>query len=353
MSANSFGERFRITTFGESHGPALGVIVDGCPAGVPWVQGFVEQELERRRPGQKMGDRPVIVTDRNESDVCEVLSGIYDGKTLGTPIAMMTRNQNMRSGDYTNPGFKARRGHADQVWLNKFGHSDPRGGGRSSGRETVSRVMGGAVAKMLLKTLAPQLRVIGFTRRMGPMELTTQELAAFSETAKGIGASEAPADAFVARFPSLQRQEQIEQALLNAKATGESFGGTAEFWILGCPAGLGQPVFRKLKADLATACMGVGAVSAFELGEGLEGSSSVGTDFHVARSTQVYGGISGGISTGETICFRVHFKPTSSILDTAKQGRHDPFIVPRAIPVLEAMATLVLADHFLLCRTDR
>ncbi|MBX9768701.1 MAG: chorismate synthase [Bdellovibrionales bacterium] len=353
MSANSFGERFRITTFGESHGTALGVIVDGCPAGVPWNQGLLDKELERRRPGQKVNDRPVVVTDRNEPDACEILSGIYEGKTLGTPIAMMTRNQNMRSQDYTNPRFKARRGHADQVWLNKFGHADPRGGGRSSGRETVSRVMGGAVARMLLHTLAPDLKIIGFTRSMGRAELTTEEIATFLDSAKVAGFNESPADAFVARFPSLANQDQIEADLLKAKANGESFGGVAEFWILGCPAGLGQPVFRKLKADLATACMGVGAVSAFELGEGLEASSSHGTDFHIARSTEVYGGISGGISTGEKISFRVHFKPTSTILDTATKGRHDPFIVPRAIPVLEAMTALVLADHFLMRRTDR
>lgn len=356
MSANSFGQRFVISSFGESHGPGLGVVIDGCPAGVVWNEELLLGELSRRRPGQKQRSGSVIVTDRNEKDQPEILSGVYEGKTLGTPIAMVTKNQDQRSDDYKEIAQNPRKGHADDVWKSKFEHSDPRGGGRSSGRETVSRVMAGAVAQMYLHEVAPGLKVTGFTRQAGPLELNNQELQKFEEQVL-VELKDwrlRSADPYVGRFPSQERQEELERLLLEAKQEGKSYGGTAEIWIDGCPANLGQPVFHKLKSDLAGAFMSVGATSGFELGAGLSASQAEGSKFHAQEaSTDRYGGIRGGISSGERIVCRVYFKPTSSVMDVAKKGRHDPCIVPRAIPVLEAMAYLVLADHMLWAKLDR
>lgn len=356
MAANTFGQWFQVTSFGESHGVGLGAVVDGCPAGVQWNEELLKRELARRRPGQKQADRAVIVTDRNEGDAPEVLSGVFEGLTLGTPIAMLTRNQDQRSHDYKEIAAKPRTGHADDVWKLKFTHSDPRGGGRSSGRETVARVMAGAVAQMFLGQAVSGLRVTAFTRQAGPLSLTDAELRTFDtqvRAAKGVHAL-SPADDYVGRFPSAQRQDELEKLLLDAKANGKSYGGTAEVWIDGCPANLGQPVFHKLKADLAGAFMSVGATAGVELGAGLEATHAEGSQFHGGASDpDRYGGIRGGISTGERIVFRAHFKPTATVLDVAKKGRHDPCIIPRAIPVLEAMAYLVIADHLLWARGDR
>lgn len=340
MSANTFGELFRLTSFGESHGVALGAVIDGCPAGVRWDTELLKRQLERRRPGQSQ-----VVTSRNETDVPEILSGVFEGKTLGTPIAVIIRNSDARSDDYK--GLTPRAGHADDVWKQKFGHSDPRGGGRSSGRETLARVVGGAVAAMFVREVAPDLMVRGFANRIGPFGLEADERNSFASS-KG----EFVADSFVARFPSKAREKDVEKLLLDAKAEGKSYGGTAEIWIDGAPANLGQPVFRKFKADLAAAMMSVGATSGFEVGAGEEATRAEGNEFH-AGDGQGYGGIRGGISTGEQIVLRVHFKPTSSVMDIAKKGRHDPCIVPRAIAVLEAMAWLVIADHLLWSRLDR
>ena len=318
MAANTFGDRFCVTTFGESHGPAMGVVIDGCPAGVRFDEALLLREIARRRPGG------ATVSSRAESDAPEILSGVFEGKTLGTPIALVVRNQDARSADYA--GLAPRAGHADDVWREKFGHSDPRGGGRSSGRETLCRVMAGAVAQMLLAQVAPELRVSSFASRIGPLAL------------RHAG----------------DRSAEVEALLLDAKAKGLSYGGVADVRIENCPAGLGQPVFHKLKADLAAAWFGVGSTSAVELGEGAEAALAEGSEFHRrAPEASPYGGVRGGISTGELITARVSFKPTSSVLDVAKQGRHDPCIVPRALPVLESMAWLVLADHWLWARTDR
>lgn len=342
--ANSFGSRFVITSFGESHGPALGVVIDGVPAGVAWDQQTLLTELARRRPGQSP-----ITTARDEADAPEVLSGVYDGKTLGTPIAVLIRNIDQRSSDYAEIAKSSRPGHADDVWRLKFGHVDPRGGGRSSGRETVSRVIAGSVAKMLLRHLAPQVRITGFAKSVGPISLSEEERAEFlSQKAEGV-----TADAYVARLPSSRQQSQVEELLLKAKAEGRSYGGVAEIHILGVPSGLGQPVFHKLKADLAAAIMSVGSVVAFEVGEGVGVARQEGSEFHRREGGEHYGGIRGGIATGEPIVLRATFKPTATVLDQAKKGRHDPCIVPRAIPVLEAMVSLVLADHALWMRTDR
>jgi len=337
MSASSFGSRFVITTFGESHGLALGVVIDGCPAGVSFDESLLIKQLERRRPGGS------LVSQRQEGDVPEVLSGVFEGKTLGTPIAIVVRNKDQKSQDYDQIKSSPRAGHADDVWLAKFGHRDHRGGGRSSGRETVARVMAGAVAQMLCKQLAPKLQLKGFSSQVGSYSLTATESAQVWNQ---------DIDSFTARFPSAQH-EKVKELLTLAQSQGESYGGTAEVRIKDAPAGLGQPVFHKLKADLAQAYMSVGATSGVELGAGSEASREKGTSFHQSAQSENYGGIRGGISTGEEIVLKVHFKPTSSILDVAKKGRHDPYIVTRAVPVLEAMTWMVLADHLLWMKTDQ
>lgn len=340
MSANVFGERFKLMTFGESHGPALGALIDGCPAGVAYREELLRRNLDRRRPGQSR-----LTTSRAEPDEAEVLSGLFEGKTLGTPLAVIVRNRDARSGDYEAIRSAPRAGHADDVWKKKFGHSDPRGGGRSSGRETLARVIGGSFAEMYLAQASPDLRVDGWTAEVGPHSLTGTDRNKLGQL------SREEIDLFPARFPS-ERSELAEKAILSARENGDSLGGVAEIRLRGVPAGLGQPVFHKLKADLASAMMSVGATSAVEIGAGIAASAREGLEFH-GGSQEVYGGIRGGISTGEDIFLRVHFKPTSSILDVAKKGRHDPFIVTRAVPVLEAMAWLVLADHRLWALSDR
>jgi chorismate synthase len=342
MSANTFGSLFTLTSFGESHGTALGAVIDGCPAGVKWDDQVLQREIARRRPGQITASGSNVVTDRNESDSVEILSGVFQGLTLGTPIAVIVRNNDARSQDYDKVAVSPRAGHADDVWKMKFGHSDHRGGGRSSGRETVARVIGGAVAQMFLKQATPKLSIKGFASQIGPFSLSETDRSQISSVR---------VEDYVARFPSSQ-QKEVEKLLLDAKQQGKSYGGTAEIWLDGVPQGLGQPVFRKLKSDLAAAMMSVGATSGVEIGEGFDSTEAEGSEFH-RRDESPYGGIRGGISTGERIVVRVAFKPTSSVLDVAKQGRHDPCIVTRAIPVLEAMALLVIADHVLLARADR
>jgi len=337
MSASSFGSRFVVTTFGESHGTALGVVIDGCPANVRFKEDLLKKQLERRRPG---GD---LVSQRKEDDTPEILSGVFEGKTLGTPIAMILRNKDQKSSDYDQIKNNPRAGHADDVWQTKFGHRDHRGGGRSSGRETVCRVLAGSVAQMFCQQALPQMQLKAFSFQIGNFALTKNEVAQVWNQ---------DVDQFSARFPSAQH-EKVRDMLKEAQVKGESYGGVAEVRIKGAPAGLGQPVFHKLKSDLAQAFMSVGAVAGVELGAGSEAPSVKGTEFHSQSYSENYGGIRGGISTGEEIILRVNFKPTSSILDVAKKGRHDPCIVTRAIPVLEAMTWLVLADHLIWQRGDR
>jgi chorismate synthase len=341
--ANSFGKQWVLTTFGESHGPALGAVIDGCPAGVLWDELLLRKELERRRPGSS-----AIVSARRESDEPEVLSGVFEGRTLGTPIAVLVRNHDARPQDYGKIAKNPRVGHADDLWFDKFGFSDPRGGGRSSGRETLARVIGGAIAKMFLKELLPDLKIIGFSRKIGGIEVADKELVRFWKLPIAY-----PADSFVARFPSKLQQKKVDRLLKQAKKEGSSYGGVAEIRALGIPRGLGQPVFHKLKADLASACMSVGASVSFEVGAGILATHSEGSSFHRKKDASIYGGIRGGMATGEPLILRMGFKPTSTVLEHAKRGRHDPCIVPRAIPVLESMVALVLADHLLLARADR
>lgn len=348
MGGSIFGNRFQILSFGESHGTGLGVVIDGCPSEIIFDEAFLKKELSRRRPGQKVNDIS-IVSDRQELDIPEVLSGVYEGKTLGTPIAMFVRNQDARSNDYKEIAQKPRPGHADDTWRVKFGHTDPRGGGRSSGRETLARVMGGAVAKMFLKQKFPQINIFAFSKQIGPISLTAKD----SEQILKKLISSDKIDDFPSRCPELDLDKKIETLLLQAKKDGKSYGGEAVLVIQNPPAGLGQPVFHKLKSDLAAAFMSIGATAGVELGAGHDVSQTEGSEFHLQTEQSHYGGIRGGISTGETILFRVFFKPTATVLDTAKKGRHDPCIIPRAIPVLEAMAALVITDHVLWQRQDK
>jgi chorismate synthase len=345
LSANSFGNLFKVTSFGESHGVALGAVIEGCPAGLEVDLEFLHAEMNRRRPGFHGDPTQAVTSARVEKDQVEILSGVFEGKTLGTPIAMIVRNEDQRSRDYDQIKQLARSGHADDVWKAKFGHSDHRGGGRSSGRETVSRVMAGAVAKMLIKKLSPELQLRSYVSGIGEIAVSPSEVENFQSGSESC-------EAHLLRMPSSKNKDALE-LLKKAQVIGESFGGEVSTLVQGAPAGLGQPVFHKLKADLAQAMLSIGATSGFEIGDGFLASEKLGTKFHTDSKSRVYGGLRGGISTGENIFFKVSFKPTSSILDVAKRGRHDPCIVIRATPVVEAMTALVLADHLLWQRLDR
>ena len=328
-----------MTSFGESHGAAMGVVIDGCPAGVDFDLALLKKNLARRRPGQSS-----VTTARNEADEPKILSGVYQNQTLGTPICIVVENLDQRSQDYDEVEKQARIGHADDTWKKKFGHVDHRGGGRSSGRETLSRVIAGTVAEMLVKKICPEAKLKSFASVIGPITLPQVEREKIWTLT---------VDDFVTRFPSPSKEREVVQLLEKAVQSGESYGGIVETEVVGLPAGLGQPVFRKLKSDLATAMMSIGATTAFEFGAGFDATHSRGTEFHQQMHSHVYGGIRGGITTGEPLNFKVGFKPTSSIKDIAKKGRHDPCIVTRAVPVVEAMTWLVIAEHLLWSRLDR
>lgn len=343
MRGNQFGRVFCVTTFGESHGPAMGAVVDGCPAGVVWQQELLNRSLERRRPGASP-----LTSGRQEPDRVEILSGVYESVTLGTPIAAVIRNEDARSQDYKPEQIQARRGHATDLWQSKYGHSDPRGSGRASGRETVSRVIGGAVARMFISQLYPEAQVVAFVSRIGLIGLSDADCL---DAAEALESDPWHCDEFSTRCPSQEKNEQIESLLRDAKESGESYGGVAFVRLAGLPRGLGQPVFGKLKSELSSAFMGVGATVGVEIGQGFAAAQESGKEFHTSR--QDYGGLRGGISTGDPISIKVAFKPASTRADMALHGRHDPCIVPRAIPVLEAMAWMVLADQILLSRLDR
>jgi chorismate synthase len=335
---NTFGHFFRVTTFGESHGPAMGAVVDGCPAGVPLTQAQVQRALDRRRPGQS-----ALTTARAEADRVELLSGLYDDKTLGTPIAAIVRNQDQRSQDYEALKTKERPGHADRVWRERFKHRDPRGGGRTSGRETLCRVIGGAVADALLAREAPLVRVVAWV----------SQVERFVAPEPPAGLTREAVDVHPSRVPDAETARQVEARILEAKADGDSLGGAITLRCEGLPVGLGEPVFGKLKSRLADALAGIGAVTGVVWGPAdLEERLRLpGTRFHAARvdggPSEVYGGIQGGLSNGEPLLARVLFKPTSTVSEVAKAGRHDPCILPRAVPVVEAMTSMVLADLWL------
>ncbi|MFZ3228737.1 MAG: chorismate synthase [Pseudobdellovibrio sp.] len=338
MSANSFGQIFKITSFGESHGKSIGVLIEGCPAGVPFDVDLLNNNLQRRRPGQSS-----VTTARDEQDEPILLSGVFENKTLGTPICLIVNNIDKKSKDYDEIKDNPRVGHADDTWKLKFKHVDYRGGGRSSGRETVSRVLAGSVAQMLVQKINSDIKVLGYVSSIGSFHLSDAD-------SKSIWSQKI--DSFPTRFPSVSQQDQVIQLLEQAKIEGESYGGIIDLRIRNVPPGLGQPVFHKFKADLAAAMLSIGATIAIELGEGFDSAEAKGTEFHHQNNSSKYGGVRGGITTGEEIFVRIVFKPTSSINSVSQKGRHDPCIVTRAVPVVESMAWLLLADHLLWCRLD-
>lgn len=351
MAGSSFGTIFRITTWGESHGKALGVVIDGCPAGLPLEETDIQQYLDRRKPGSSS-----ISTPRREADSVEILSGVFQGLTTGTPISLMVRNTSQISHDYDEIASCYRPGHADYTFDAKYGFRDYRGGGRSSGRETIGRVAAGAVACKLLNRLG--ITVCAYTRSIGPIEADTDK---FDRT-------------FILQTPTAMPDKDAAQAAMEyleeAKRRTDSVGGCMECLIEGLPAGIGDPVFEKLDANLARAVMSIGAVKAVEIGDGRQVSLRFGSENNdsfrmengaVTKATNHAGGILGGISDGDDIIVRAYVKPTPSIFSTQQtvnragenidiniKGRHDPIIVPRAVVVMECMAALTVLDAMLL-----
>lgn len=351
MAGSSYGTIFQITTWGESHGPSLGVVVDGCPAGLTLCAADIQAYLDRRKPGKTR-----ISTQRQEADEIEILSGLFEGKTTGTPIAMMVRNTSHRSTDYSEIASYYRPGHADYTFDAKYGFRDYRGGGRSSGRETVCRVAGGAVAAKLLQEFG--IRLSAYTFSIGPVKIDRTQFDADAIFTTPTGMPD--------RNASVLAEAYLEECMRNC----DSAGGVIECIIDGVPAGLGDPVFEKLDANLCKAIMSIGAVKAVEIGDGIEVSTRSGSqnndpfcrkDGQTVKLTNHAGGILGGISDGSPIILRAHIKPTPSIfspqqtvsrqgeeIEIAIKGRHDPVIVPRAVVVVETMAALTIADALLL-----
>lgn len=341
MSGNIFGKLFQVVTFGESHGPAVGAVVDGMTAGIEICEEDIQKELDRRRPGQSK-----VATARNEGDKVEILSGVFEGKTTGTPVAFLVRNSDQHSSDYSNIKDVFRPGHADYTYFSKYGIRDYRGGGRSSGRETVGRVAAGALAKKLLAHFG--ISVIGFAKSVGDVKGEAFD-ADFIE--KNIVRAADPVQA-----------ENMEKAILDAAKKHDSIGGVVECRIYNLPAGLGNPCFDKLDAELAKAMMSIGGVKGVEIGDGFEAASKLGSENNDAMRSAGFlsnhaGGIAGGISNGNTVIVRCAVKPTPSIgilqqtvnidnenTDIEIHGRHDPCLVPRIVPVAEAMCALVIAD---------
>lgn len=351
MAGSSFGNIFRITTWGESHGAALGVVVDGCPAGLPLNADDIQAYLNRRKPGQTK-----IATPRKEADEVEMLSGIFEGRTTGTPISMLVRNTSQHSADYSEIANYYRPGHADYTFDAKYGFRDYRGGGRSSGRETIGRVAGGAVAAKLLREFGIELTA--YTKSIGPVSVDMNK---FDRQALMTTPT---------CMPDTEASAQAETYLSDCMRSYDSAGGVIECIISGVSAGLGDPVFEKLDANLAKAIMSIGAVKAVEIGDGIEVAARHGSDNNdafcmkdgkVAKTSNHAGGILGGISDGSNIVLRAHVKPTPSIFSSQKtvnkqgeeieisiKGRHDPIIVPRAVVVVETMAAITIADALLM-----
>ncbi|MBR1637798.1 MAG: chorismate synthase [Treponema sp.] len=358
---NTFGTAFSVTTFGESHGVALGCIIDGCPAGIELSESMIQQELNRRRPGISAdGKLNAAVTARTEADKVEILSGVFEGKTTGTPIALEVRNTSQHSADYGNLADTFRPGHADYTYDIKYdGFRDYRGGGRSSGRETLCRVAAGAVARQILNERG--IKVTAYTVRAAGIAAEKRDFSCIEKNSM--------------RSPDMEAAEKMTAKIEELRGRGESAGGVIECIVEGCPAGLGQPVFDKLDAELAKAIMSIGAVKAFEIGDGFDAADSFGSlnndSMHVDKEsgkpvfdTNHSGGILGGISNGNTIVFRAAVKPVPSIFQPQKtveklpdgtyrdtvleiKGRHDVCLCPRIVPVVEAMTSIVLADMLL------
>ncbi len=355
---NAFGQIFRLTTFGESHGPALGCIVDGCPAGLELDLDFIQAELDRRRPGQSK-----ITSQRKENDRVQVLSGTFAGRTTGAPIALLIQNADARSADYAHLEHAFRPSHADFTWQVKFGLRDHRGGGRASARETAARVAGGAVAKLFLKTQGVEVQA--FVSQIGHLALAKNypELDLTQTESNEV------------RCPDLALAEKMIRLIKKVRKAGDTVGGVVSCLVRGCPAGLGEPVFDKLHAELGKAMLGIPAAKGFEIGSGFAGAAMLGSQHNdlffndlgkISTRTNHSGGVQGGISNGMDIHFRVAFKPVATLLrpqlsvdDTGNEitlegrGRHDPCVVPRAVPIVEAMAALVLADQLLRARSNK
>lgn len=355
---NTFGNIFTLTTFGESHGEAVGGVVDGMPAGIDIDMEFVQRELDRRRPGQSD-----ITTSRREADRVELLSGVFEGKSTGAPIGFTVRNTNQHSQDYENLRCLFRPSHADYTYYNKYGVRDHRGGGRSSARVTISRCVGGALAKLALRRVG--ISVEAYTSQVGDICLDRDY------TKYDLGLVEGNA----VRCPDPVKAIAMEQLIREVKAQGDTIGGVITCVVRGCPPGLGEPEFGKLHAELGAAMLSINAVKGFEYGEGFGGVAARGSEQNdvfvsregrIATATNHSGGIQGGISNGEDIYFRVAFKPVATLLreqptvDLAgnetmftARGRHDPCVLPRAVPVVEAMAAMTLLDYWLLAKTVR
>ena len=350
---NSFGNIFRLTTFGESHGLAIGGVIDGCPAGVELDFDTINNELNRRRPGQSE-----IVTQRKEDESVEFLSGIFEGKTTGTPIGFIIVNKDQKSKDYSHIQNSYRPSHADFVYDKKYGFRDYRGGGRSSARETVVRVVAGSIAKMLLK----DVKINAFVSSVGEITYDYQNSKVNFDKIE---------DSIV-RCPDEKTSEEMISFIKSIKKNGDTVGGVISCIISGVPVGLGEPVFNKLHAELGKAMLSINAVKGFEFGSGFKGSSMKGSEhndsFNADGTTKTNrsGGIQGGISNGMDIYFNVAFKPVSTIMrdqdsidsdgnevKVKGKGRHDPCVVPRAVPIVEAMSALVLADYLLLNRLSK
>lgn len=356
MFNNTFGNLLRLTTFGESHGPAIGGVVDGFPAGIEIDTDFVQAELNRRRPGQSR-----LTTARREPDAVEFLSGIFEGRSTGCPIGFIVHNTNQHSSDYENLRNLFRPSHADYTYTYKYGLRDHRGGGRSSARETISRCVGGALAKLALRQL--DVTITAYTSQVGPIALehpyTHYDFNLIEQTP--------------VRCPDLEKAKEMEALIDAVKGCGDTIGGVITCVVRGCPAGLGQPVFGKLHATLGAAMLSINAVKGFEYGEGFGGMELTGSQQNdifydhngrIDTRTNHSGGIQGGISNGQDIYFRVAFKPVATVLmeqttvDTTGHdtcvtvhGRHDPCVLPRAVPIVEAMTAMTLLDYYLLNKT--
>ena len=355
--SNSYGTLFKITTFGESHGPAIGVILDGCPAGLEIDEAFIQAELDRRKPGQSR-----ITTQRKEDDAFKILSGVFEGKSTGTPIAMVIENQDQRSKDYTHIAETFRPSHADYTYEAKYGNRDYRGGGRSSARETAARVASGAIAKLLLKKSG--IIIHAFVSQVGELRAPHYKELDLSKTEDNI-----------VRCPDAATAEKMIALIDKVRLERDTIGGVVTAVIKNVPPGLGEPVFDKLHAELGKAMLSINAVKGFEYGSGFEGIKQRGSQHNdefyndggkIRTRTNFSGGIQGGISNGEDIYLNVAFKPVATIMQdqasvdkagnettVSGKGRHDPCVVPRAVPIVEAMAALVIADFMLRSRTSK
>lgn len=358
MPGNSFGQQFRITTFGESHGEAIGVVIDSCPAGLKIDAAFIQSELNRRRPGQSK-----ITTQRNEPDEFKIVSGVFENVTTGTPITFIIPNLDQKSTDYDHLKDVYRPSHADFTYETKYGVRDYRGSGRASARETVARVAAGAVAKLLLAH--HEIKINAFVSQVGNVKL--------EKSYAGLNLDDAENN--LVRCPDEETAQRMIELIEQVKNEGDTVGGIISCVIANCPVGLGEPVFDKLHADLSKAMMSINAVKGFEIGSGFEGSALRGSEMNdvfktekgkTVTATNHSGGIQGGISNGMDIFFRVAFKPVSTLMKDQKtidksgnevelkgKGRHDACVVPRAVPIVEAMAALVIADHLLRNRSSK